>query len=125
MQTLITEENAASSLGMTLGDFLAFINWMSKTEKALDRAESLPAVPSLNSAKIRGWIQLIQDLEQRFRQAEEQKLTLEAKILSQEAKLVRSLSHLYVNMASLYESLGQSQKASEVRRLAEAFHICR
>ncbi len=125
MQTLITEENAASSLGVTLGDFLAFINWMSETEKALDRAESLPAVPSLNSVKVRGWIQLIQNLEQRFRQAEEQKLTLEAKILLQEAKLVQSLSHLYVNMASLFESLGQAQKASEVRRRAETFHICR
>lgn len=122
METLVKEDDAASTLGITLGDFLAFINWMSQTEKALNHAESLPAVPRLNSAKVRGWMQTIQELEQRFRQTEEQKLALEAKIIAQEAKLVQSLSHLYVNIASLYESLGQAQKASEVRRRAEAFH---
>jgi hypothetical protein len=122
MEDLIIEDGAASALEITLGDFLVFINWMNQTEKALDRAESLPAVPNLDSAKVRGWVQLVQRLEERFRRSEEKKVALEANVIAQEAQLGQLLSHLHTNIASLYENLGQSQKAEEVRRRAEALH---
>jgi hypothetical protein len=122
MEDLIIEDSAASALEITLGDFLVFINWMNQTEKALDRAEPLPAVPNLDSAKVRGWVQLVQRLEERFRRSEEKKVALEANVIAQEAQLGQLLSHLHTNIASLYENLGQVQKAEEVRRRAEALH---
>jgi hypothetical protein len=120
---VIEEEGASSSLTITLGDFLIFINWMNHTEKALDRAEALPPLPTLDSGKVKGWIQLVQRLEGRFRWSEEKKLALEANVIAQEAQLGQLLSHLHANIASLYDNLGQSQKAEEVRRRAEALHI--
>jgi hypothetical protein len=122
MEDLVIEDGAASALEITLGDFLVFINWMNQAEKSLDRAEPLPAVPNLDSAKVRGWIQLLQRLEERFRRSEERKLALEANVIAQEAQLGQLLSHLHANIASLYENLGQVQKAEDVRRRAEALH---
>lgn len=122
MEDLVIEDGATSALEITLGDFLVFINWMNQTEKSLDRAEPLPALPSLDSAKVRGWIQLVQRLEERFRRSEEKKLALEANVIAQEAQLGQLLSHLHTNIASLYENLGQVQKAEDVRRRAEALH---
>ena len=122
MEDLVIEDGASSALEITLGDFLVFINWMNHMEKALDRAEAPPAMPELDSGKVRGWIQLVQRLEERFRRSEEKKLALEANVIAQEAQLGQLLSHLHTNIASLYENLGQAQKAEEVRRRAEALH---
>jgi hypothetical protein len=74
----------------------------------------------LESGKVKGWIQLVQRLEERFRRSEEKKLALEANVIAQEAQLGQLLSHLLANVASLYDNLEQSQKAEEVRRRAEA-----
>ena len=120
MEDVVIEEDAPSALKITLGDFLVFINWMNQMEKALDHAETLPTTPDLNSGKVRGWIQLVQRLEERFRQSEGKKLALEANVIAQEAQLGQLLSQLHANIASLYENLGQAQKAEEVRRRAEA-----
>ena len=95
---------------------------MNQTEKSLDRAEALPSMPDLDSGKVRAWVQLVQRLEERFRRTEEKKVALEANVIAQEAQLGQLLSHLHTNIASLYENLGQSQKAEEVRRRAEALH---
>jgi hypothetical protein len=47
---------------------------------------------------------------------------MEANVIAQEAQLGQLLSHLHTNIASLYENLGQVQKAEDVRRRAEALH---
>lgn len=122
MEDLVIEDGAASPMKITLGDFLIFINWMNQAEKAIDRSETLPVVPNLDSAKVLGWVQLVQRLEERFRRSEEKKLALEANVIAQEAQLGQLLSHLHTNIASLYENLGQAQKAEEVRRRAEILH---
>ena len=119
---VIEEEGASSALKITLGDFLIFINWMNQTEKALEHGEALPSSPELDSGKVRNWIQLVQRLDERYRRSEDKKVALEANVIAQEAQLGQLLSHLHVNIASLYENLGQSQKAEEVRRRAEALH---
>ena len=125
MEELVIEEEAgaASALQITLGDFLIFIKWMNQTEKSLDRGEALPTAQDLDSDKVKGWIQLVQRLEERFRRSEEKKLALEANVIAQEAQLGQLLSHLHANIASLYDNLGQSQKAEEVRRRAEALRV--
>lgn len=117
------EEGASSSLHITLGDFLVFIKWMNQTEKILDRGEASPTIPDLDSDKVRGWIRLIQRLEERYRWSEEKKLALEANVIAHEAQMGQLVSHLHANIAALYDNLGQSQKADEVRRRAEALHI--
>jgi len=117
------EEGASSALQITLGDYLVFIKWMNQTEQALNRAEALPTLPDVDSGKVKGWIQLVQRLEERFRRSEEKKLALEANVIAHEAQLGQLLSHLLANVASLYENLEQSQKAEEVRRRAEALHF--
>ena len=124
MEDLVIEDGASSALKITLGDFLVFINWMNQLEKALDRGEVLPAMPDLDSGKVRGWIQLVQRLEDRFRRSEEKKLALEANVIAHETQLGQLLSHVHANIASLYENLGQAQKAEEVRRRAEVLHCC-
>jgi hypothetical protein len=72
MEELVIEEEdgASSALQITLGDVLIFINWMNQTEKSLDRAEALPSLPDLESGKVKGWIQLVQRLEERFRRSD-------------------------------------------------------
>ena len=125
MEDLVIEEEdgASSALLITLGDLLVFIKWMNQTEKSLDRAEALPPLPELDSGKVKGWIQLVQRLEERFRRSEENKLALEANVIAHETQLGQLLSHLHANIASLYDNLGRSQKAEEVRRRAEALHV--
>ena len=125
MEELVIEEEAgaASALQITLGDFLVFIKWMNHTEKSLDRGEALPAIPDLGSDKVKGWIRLVQRLEERYRWSEEKKLALEANVIAHEAQMGQLASHLHANIAALYDNLGQSQKAEEVRRRAEALHI--
>ena len=124
MESLVIEEEGTSSaLAITLGDVLLFINWMNQTDKSLDRGEALPPPPDLDSGKVKGWIQLIQRLEGRFRWSEERKQALEANVIAQEAQLWKLLSHLHANIASQYDILGQSQKAEDVRRRAETFRV--
>ena len=123
MDELVFEEvGASSAFAITLGDVLAFNNWMDQTERSLDRAEALPPLPDLDSGKVKGWIQVIQRLEERFRGDGEQSLALEATLLASEARTEPILSHMYTNIALLYDNLGQSQRAEEVRRRAEAIH---
>ena len=125
MEELVIEEEAgaASALQITLGDFLVFIKWMNHTEKSLDRGEALPAIPDLGSDKVKGWIRLVQRLEERYRWSEGKKAALEANVIAHEAQMGQLVSHLHANIASLYDNLGQSQKAQEVRRRAEALHL--
>jgi hypothetical protein len=114
------EEGASSALEITLGDFLVFIKWMNQTEKSLDCGEASPTIPHLDSDKVKGWIRLVQRLEERYRWSEEKKLALEANVIAHEAQMGQLVSHLHANIAALYDNLGQSQKAEEVRRRAEA-----
>ena len=80
MEELVFEEEGASSaFAITLGDVFVFINWMNQTEKSLARAEALPLLPELDSSKVKGWIQLVQRLEERFRLNEEKTLALEVR----------------------------------------------
>ena len=124
MEDLVIEKDGASSaLKITLGHFLVFINWMNQTEKALDRASvSFYTRARFGKGERMDSNQRKNVIGERFRRSEEKKLALEANVIAQEAQLGQLLSHLHTNIASLYENLGQSQKAEEVRRRAEALH---
>jgi hypothetical protein len=70
MDDLVIEDAASSELKITLGEFLVFIGWMTQIEKTLERSGTLPPMPELNSGKIKGWIQLVQRIEERFHRRE-------------------------------------------------------
>ena len=112
------EDNGPSTLDITFGDVLAFSDWMSQANKTLDLTEPLPPTPNFASAKVRGWVQAIHQLEARTRQAETQKLLAEATALAREAQISQLLSRLHIHMAVIYEYLGQPQKAEEFRHKA-------
>ena len=124
MEDLVFEEEGPSSaFTITLGDVFVFIKWMDQTETSLACAEALPPLPELDSGKVKGWIQFVQRLEERFHLNEGKKLALEATVIAHERRIGQILSHLYANIASLYGNLEQPQKAEEVRRCAEAVHV--
>jgi hypothetical protein len=124
MEELVFEEEVgdSSAFRITLGDLFVLIKWMNQSKTSLDRGEDLPPSPDLDSGKVKGWIQLVQRLEERIRRNEEKKLALEANVMAHDAQMGQILSHMHANLASLYDSLGQAQRAKDVRRRAEAVH---
>jgi hypothetical protein len=124
MEELVIEEkdDPSSALHVQLGDVLAFIQWMHHARKSLDGADASPTIPDVASGKVKGWIHLIQQLGEGVRGNEERILALEQNVIAHEVQLKHFLSHLHANTASLYDNLGRSHKAEEVRRRAEALH---
>jgi hypothetical protein len=120
---VIEEEGASSALKITLGDFLVFINWMNQTEKSLERGEALPTTPDLDSGKVKGWIQLVQRLEERFRRSEEKKIALEANVIAQEAQLGQLLTHCQYCVALRQSWAGQEGRRSASARRGVARHL--
>ena len=117
---IIEQHGATSGLDITLRDVTIFINWMHQTIKAWERGQGLPETPNLVSGEMRFWIQAIRTHEERLRRYQEKQLMLEADLGAQEKQLAQVVSQLYLNMASLYENLGQVEKAQDVRKKAAA-----
>lgn len=113
---VLSVQSTASALKVTLGDLLVFINWMQQAQRAVEQGEGLPSLPEVDSDKVRAWTQLVERLQARYRQGEDRQMSLEANLQAQEHEVGRLLSHLHENIATLYESLGQADKAREVRR---------
>ncbi len=113
---VLSPQGTEAALKVTLGDLFVFINWMQQAERALDQGEGLPSLPAVDSDQVRAWTRLVEKLQARYRQGEDRQMALEANLQSQEHEVARLLSHLHDNIASLYENLGQNEKAQEVRR---------
>ncbi len=113
---VLSPQGTEAALKVTLGDLFVFINWMQQAERALDQGEGLPSLPAVDSDQVRAWTRLVEKLQARYRQGEDRQMALEANLQSQEHEVARLLSHLHDNIASLYENLGQGEKAQEVRR---------
>ncbi len=111
-------ESTPSVLKINLTDLIGFLNWLQQAQKAFEKGDALPAAPGLESESAKSWIDLFCKLEGRYRLGEEKQMSLEANLQSQEAEVAEVLSRLYVNIASLYENLGQDLKAQELRRKA-------
>lgn len=115
---IIEQHGITSGLNITLRDVTIFINWMHQTTTAWERGQGLPEIPDLVSGEMKFLIQAIRTHEERFRRYQERQLMLEADLGAQEKQLGRVVSQLYLNMASLYENLGQVEKAQDVRKKA-------
>lgn len=118
MEELVIEEedDSSSALNIPLGDVLAFIKWMHHAGKSLEGVDPLPALPEVGSGKVTRWIQLVHRLGNSVRRNEERTLALEENVIAHEAQLKQISWHLHANIASLYDNLGRSHKAEEVRR---------
>ena len=121
MNDMVCELDTQASR-ITLGDFLVFIDWMNQAMTALDKGESLPERPEMESEKVIAWVGVMQKLEERHRRIEEKRLALEANLMAQEAQLSQLLAQLHQNIASLYDTLGLEDKACQVRKKAETVH---
>lgn len=115
---IIEQHGTTSGLDITLRDVTIFINWMHQTTTAWEREQGLPEMPDLVSGEMRSLIQAIRTHEERLRRYQERQLMLEADLGAQEKQLAQVVSQLYLNMASLYENLGQVEKAQDVRKKA-------
>jgi len=112
----------ASVRDITFGDLLVFMGWMQKMEQACEHQLAVPDPPRVMSAKVKGWMYLMQTLEERRRQGDERLAVLEATLAAHEARLGPLFSSLLGNLAVLYETLGRGEKAQAVRQRLEAIH---
>ena len=113
-------QSTATALRVSIGDLLIFINWMQQAHKAYEMGNALPGTPQVESDQVKSWIHLIHTLQERYRQSEDRQMALEAHLQAQEHEVGRLFSHLNENIASLYDNLGQSEKAQEARRRASS-----
>lgn len=121
-EVVFTFDSTAAALKLTIRDLVLFINWMHHAHRAFEHGGALPSTPELESEQVKSWVQLVQKLEDRFRRSEGKQMSLEANLQAQEQELGRLLSHLHSNIATLYENLGQDEKAQEIRRRASLIH---
>lgn len=115
-------QSTAATSKVTLGDLLVFINWIQQVQRAYEGGDALPPSPDVDSEQVKSWVHLVGKLHERFRQSEDKQMALEANLQAQETEVARLVSHLHENIASLYDTLGQNQKAQEVRRRVAVLH---
>lgn len=115
-------DSTASALKVTLRDLLVFMTWLERAQRAYENGDFLPATPELGSDRVRSWVHLVETLQTRCRQSEDKQMSLEANLQAQETEVARLVTNLHENIAALYDNLGRSQKAQEVRRRAAGVH---
>lgn len=116
MQEHLGEQTATlSAPDISLRELTVYITWMQRAVAALDLGQPLPDTPDLRSEEARSWVQAFQRLEEQIRQNAERQTTLATNLHQHETQLDQMLSNVYLNMASLYETLGEFDKAVAVR----------
>lgn len=115
------QKTSVSSLNITLGELVVFINWMQLAQKAFEQGRCLPEAPNLGAGEIRKWVELIHNQEEAIQRREVAQRALEENLAAQEKQLGPALSMMCENLATLYESLGQADKAQAVRSKASGF----
>ncbi len=124
MTTMAQEQKSSvSSLNITLGELVVFINWMQLAQRALEQGRCLPEAPNLGPGEIRKWVELIHKQEEVIQRREASQRALEGNLAAQEKQLAPALSMMCENLATLYESLGHTDKAQAVRSKASGFQV--
>jgi hypothetical protein len=65
---------------------------------------------------VRRWVAAIEGIQDKHRQKLEAQAALVENLSAHEMQLDHVLSNLYTNIAALYESLGHSDRAGEVKK---------
>ncbi len=120
-ESILEQAGTTSALDITIRDLAIFANWMQQTVMSFDHGESIPDTPDSVSGQVRGWVQAIQKFEERSRLMDGKQKALETHLNAHEAQLNDLLSQLYLHTASLYDTLGQADRAQEVREKVGTF----
>lgn len=112
-----------STLQLKVSDVLLFVNWMNEAHRACQFNQPLPQVPVLESPQVKAWVELVQMSAEQFRQSETKTVSLLAHVSAQETQLERLVHQLHESIASLYDNLGRTEKAEEIRKLSSALQI--
>ena len=100
-----------------------FMNWMREAQYAFEVGQCLPPAPPCFSSEVERWIDLIRSMEAETRQNQVNQKALEATLSNQAEKLGPLVSNLCENLAALYDTLGEKDKAKTVRMRAAALSI--
>lgn len=115
----------ASTLQLKVSDVLLFVNWMNEAHRALRSNLAMPQAPVLDSPQVNAWVELIQKSGEHFRQSQVKTVSLLTHVGAQEAQIEHLVHQLHENIASLYDNLGRTEKAAEIRKLSSALQITR
>ena len=105
-------------LGISLSDLLVFVRWMRAAQTAMLAEGELPSPPELRNESLKSCVRFVQELGERAAKAEKLFTSLPQTLHTHDSEIDTQLLHVHRNLAALYESLGMSQKADEIRRIS-------
>ncbi len=114
-----------STLQLKMSDVLLFVNWMNEAHRAFRSNHAVPKAPVLESPQVNAWVELVQKGGEHFRQSGAKTAALLTNLSAQEAQVELLVQHLHESIASLYDNLGRTEKAAEIRKLSSALQITR
>jgi hypothetical protein len=100
------------SVDLKLSEVLAFIEWLQPAMKALEHGEPLPDASRL-TGELAAWTQIVRNLEERRRESEEIRLTLESERRDREAYVQRMTQQLQASMAEVKAAQSQLQQVQQ------------
>jgi len=106
------EPSPASTTDLKLGEVMAFIAWLQPALYALERGQPLSDSPKLGG-DLALWIQTIRNLEERRRESEELRVSLESDIRDREAYAGRLTQQLQASMEEIKTTQASSQQLQQ------------
>lgn len=110
-----SQSGSVSTLNITLGELVVYINWMQQAEKSMSQGQTLPNAPHLTLGEVSRWVDLVLRQESIIRDLEAKQLSLQQTLTVQEGQLGSLANDLCEKVAELYENMGQHDKAATVR----------
>jgi chromosome segregation ATPase len=92
-----------------MGEVMAFIEWLQPAVKALELGQPLPDSPKFNG-DLASWIQGLRNLEDRRRESEEVRISLESDMRDREAYVSRLTQQLQASMEEIKATQASSQQ---------------
>jgi hypothetical protein len=102
----------ASTTDLKLGEVMAFVEWLQPAIKALEQGQPLPGSPKLGG-DLAAWIQVIQNLEERRRENEEMRISLESDMRDREAYVGRLTQQVQTSMEEIKAAQASSQQLQQ------------
>ena len=104
--------NSASTTDLKMGEVMAFVGWLQPAIKALESGQPLPDSPQLGR-DLAPWIQAIRNLEERRRESEEVRISLESDTRDREAYVGRLTQQLQASMEEIKATQASSQQVQQ------------
>jgi chromosome segregation ATPase len=93
-----------------LSEVMLFVEWLKPAMAAIENGIVMPDPPQLGPGDVSGWIQTIRTLEDRRREGEEVRLSLEAEMRDREAYVGRLTQQLQTSIAEAKSAQGTLQE---------------